>query len=146
MLLSWLQWRVVNLVHKMPVKIQASLDKSNIRFRLPDRQSGSQWPNSIPLPLPSTAVAQSNCPEKAAPIAPRKSPGSTQASNGPNFREPRILSIDEEALDTENGNLQGTPTWPAMPKTDASSTVRQESPVMILIIRSTDTGKFAPPP
>ena len=75
-------------------------------------------------------MAQSNCPEKAAAIAPKMSPGSTQASYGPKDMEPRILSIDEEALDTENGNLQGTPTCPAMPKTEAPSIVGQESPEM----------------
>ena len=64
---------------------------------------------------------------------PRKSPGSTQASNGPNVREPRILSIDEEALDTENGNLQVTPTCGATPKIGAPPMVKQGSAEKIYI-------------
>ena len=76
---------------------------------------------------------------------PRTSPTrSVHASNGPNDHQKR------EYL-TENGNLQGSPTCPAVSKaalaycssSPSPSTVRQEYPEKISVGRP-DTETFAP--
>ena len=101
---------------------------------------GSQTPKLTPLPLPSTDVAQSNCPPERS--MPRRSPGSVHASNGPNEKNEYLI---------ENGNLHCRPICPAISKTAPTycsispvpSIVKQECPGK-MVISSPDTEKIVP--